>query len=112
VLVNDIWAAKFQRRPAEWNTPIWEHDLDKVYESPARYRHHLITLITSPMLVDKPWLLVEVTDAGRLQLVALPLSVFYDLAKVAVNRLAFSRTRARTARTTAVAITPDFSARR
>jgi NAD(P)-dependent dehydrogenase (short-subunit alcohol dehydrogenase family) len=30
VLVNDIWGAEVLKGgPAEWNTPIWQHDLDK-----------------------------------------------------------------------------------
>ena len=30
VLVNDIWGAEVLKGgPAEWNTPIWRHDLDK-----------------------------------------------------------------------------------
>src|SRR5438477_2887379 len=30
VLVNDIWGAeKLKDGPADWNTPIWKHDLDK-----------------------------------------------------------------------------------
>jgi NAD(P)-dependent dehydrogenase (short-subunit alcohol dehydrogenase family) len=30
VLVNDIWGAEVLKGgPADWNTPIWEHDLDK-----------------------------------------------------------------------------------
>src|SRR5215217_7588090 len=30
ILVNDIWGAEVLKGgPAEWNTPIWEHDLDK-----------------------------------------------------------------------------------
>ena len=29
VLVNDIWGAEVLKGgPADWNTPIWEHDLD------------------------------------------------------------------------------------
>jgi NAD(P)-dependent dehydrogenase (short-subunit alcohol dehydrogenase family) len=29
VLVNDIWGGELLKGgPAEWNTPIWEHDLD------------------------------------------------------------------------------------
>ena len=29
VLVNDIWGAEVLKGgPAQWNTPIWEHDLD------------------------------------------------------------------------------------
>ncbi len=30
ILVNDIWGGELLKGgPAEWNTPIWEHDLDK-----------------------------------------------------------------------------------
>jgi NAD(P)-dependent dehydrogenase (short-subunit alcohol dehydrogenase family) len=32
VLVNDIWGAELLKGgPSEWNTPIWEHDLDKAF---------------------------------------------------------------------------------
>ena len=96
VLVNDIWGAELLKGgPEQWNTPIWEHNLDKglrilrlAIETHLITSHHLL-----PLLIDKPGgLLVEVTDgttdynASRYRL-----SVFYDLAKVAVNRLAFSQ---------------------
>src|SRR4051794_13156729 len=30
VLVNDVWGAELLKGgPAEWNTPIWEHDLER-----------------------------------------------------------------------------------
>src|SRR5512145_3041211 len=30
VLVNDIWGAELLKGgPADWNTPIWKHDVDK-----------------------------------------------------------------------------------
>src|SRR5688572_27681508 len=30
ILVNDIWGAEVLKGgPAEWNTPIWKHDLEK-----------------------------------------------------------------------------------
>ena len=68
--------------------------------------HHLL-----PLLIDKPGgLLVEVTDgtadynASRYRI-----SVFYDLAKVAVNRLAFSQGQELEPHgATAVAITPGW----
>ena len=96
VLVNDIWGAELLKGgPEQWNTPIWEHNLDKglrilrlAIETHLITSHHLL-----PLLIDKPGgLLVEVTDgttdhnASRYRL-----SVFYDLAKIAVNRLAFSQ---------------------
>jgi NAD(P)-dependent dehydrogenase (short-subunit alcohol dehydrogenase family) len=112
VLMNDIGAATAQRRTGQRNTPIWDHDLDKGHGYPPRLRHpphhphHLL-----PLLIDQPGgLHVEVTDgttdynASRYRL-----SVFYDLAKVAVNRLAFSQGHELAPHgATAVAITPGW----
>ena len=114
VLVNDIWGAELLKGgPADWNTPVWKHDLAKglrilrlAVETHLITSHHLL-----PLLVDRPGgLLVEVTDgtasynASRYRI-----SVFYDLAKVAVNRLAFSQGHELQAHGgTAVAITPGW----
>ena len=114
MLVNDIWGGEVLKGgPAEWNTPIWEHDLDKglrilrlAVDTHLVTSHHLL-----PLLIDRPGgLLVEVTDgtaaynASRYRI-----SVFYDLAKVAVNRLAFSQGHELAPHgATAVAITPGF----
>jgi NAD(P)-dependent dehydrogenase (short-subunit alcohol dehydrogenase family) len=114
VLVNDIWGAEMLKGgPAEWNTPIWELDLDDglrilrlAIDTHLITSHHLL-----PLLVDQPGgLLVEVTDgtaehnASRYRI-----SVFYDLAKVAVNRLAFSQGHElEPFGATAVAITPGW----
>jgi NAD(P)-dependent dehydrogenase (short-subunit alcohol dehydrogenase family) len=114
VLVNDIWGGEVLKGgPAQWNTPIWQHDLDDglrilrlAIETHLVTSHHLL-----PLLIDKPGaLLVEVTDgtadynASRYRI-----SVFYDLAKVAVNRLAFSQGHElRPHGATAVAITPGW----
>ncbi|MGW7413373.1 SDR family oxidoreductase [Streptomyces sp. NPDC054863] len=96
VLVNDIWGGEVLKGgPADWNTPIWEHDLDDGLRIVRLAVHtHLITSHhLLPLLVAQPGgLLVEVTDgtaddnASRYRI-----SVFYDLAKTAVNRLAFSQ---------------------
>ena len=96
VLVNDIWGAELLKGgPAQWNTPIWEHDLDDglrilrlAIDTHLITSHHLL-----PLLVERPGgLVVEVTD-GTTDYNAddYRISVFYDLAKVAVNRLAFSQ---------------------
>ena len=96
VLVNDIWGAEVLKGgPAEWNTPVWAHDLDKgarilrlAIDTHLITSHHLL-----PLLIDRPGgLVVEVTD-GTVDYNArhYRISVFYDLAKVAVNRLAFSQ---------------------
>ncbi|HMF03823.1 MAG TPA: SDR family oxidoreductase [Acidimicrobiia bacterium] len=114
VLVNDIWGAELLKGgPAQWNTPIWELDLESglrilrlAVDTHIITSHHLL-----PLLVDRPGgLLVEVTDgttahnASRYRI-----SVFYDLAKVAVNRLAFSQGHELAAfGGTAVAITPGW----
>jgi len=114
VLVNDIWGAELLKGgPSEWNTPIWAHDLDKglrilrlAVETHLVTSHHVL-----PLLIDRPGgLLVEVTDgttdfnASRYRI-----SVFYDLAKVAVNRLAFSQGHELAPHgATAVAITPGW----
>jgi NAD(P)-dependent dehydrogenase (short-subunit alcohol dehydrogenase family) len=95
VLVNDIWGAELLKgEPADWNTPIWQHDLDAglrilrlAIDTHLITSHHML-----PLLITKPGgLLVEVTD-GTTEFNAhrYRISVFYDLAKVAVNRLAFS----------------------
>jgi NAD(P)-dependent dehydrogenase (short-subunit alcohol dehydrogenase family) len=114
VLVNDIWGAEVLKGgPPEWNKPIWELKI----ETGLRILRLAVDthLITShqllPLLVDQPGgLLVEVTD-GTVDYNAshYRLSVFYDLAKVAVNRLAFSLGHELAARGgTAVAITPGW----
>jgi NAD(P)-dependent dehydrogenase (short-subunit alcohol dehydrogenase family) len=96
LLVNDIWGAEtLKGPPSEWNTPIWKHDLAKglrilelALTTHLVTSHHLL-----PLLIDKPGgLVVEVSDgtaaynAGHYRI-----SAYYDLAKVAVNRLAFSQ---------------------
>jgi NAD(P)-dependent dehydrogenase (short-subunit alcohol dehydrogenase family) len=96
VLVNDIWGAEnLKGGPADWNKPIWEHDLEKGLRIVRLgIETHLVTShYLLPLLVEKPGgLLVEVTD-GTLEYNAknYRISVFYDLVKVAVNRLGFSQ---------------------
>ncbi|WP_432143677.1 SDR family oxidoreductase [Streptomyces sp. bgisy084] len=114
VLVNDIWGAEILKGPPpEWNTPVWEHDLDKglrilrlAVETHLVTSHHLL-----PLLINRPGgLLVEVTD-GTTAFNAdhYRISVYYDLAKVAVNRLAFSQGHELAPHgATAVALTPGW----
>jgi NAD(P)-dependent dehydrogenase (short-subunit alcohol dehydrogenase family) len=95
VLVNDIWGAEVLKGgPPEWNRPVWEVDLDKglrtlrlAVDTHLVTAHHLL-----PLLVDRPGgLVVEVTDGTSAYNAAhYRISAFYDLAKAAVNRLAFS----------------------
>jgi NAD(P)-dependent dehydrogenase (short-subunit alcohol dehydrogenase family) len=96
VLVNDIWGAEVLKGPpSEWEKPIWEVDLEKGLRTlRLAIDTHLVTShYLLPLLIAKPGgLLVEVTD-GTTEYNAshYRISVFYDLAKVAVNRLAFSQ---------------------
>ena len=95
VLVNDIWGAELLKGPpAEWNRPIWEHNLETGLRIlRLAIETHLITShALLPLVVDRPGgLLVEVTDGtADYNASHYRISVFYDLAKVAVNRLAFS----------------------
>ena len=114
VLVNDVWGAEVLKGPPpEWNKPVWEVDLAKGLrilrlgvETHLVTSHHLL-----PLLVERPGgLLVEVTDGtADYNASHYRLSVFYDLAKVAVNRLAFSQGHELAPRGgTAVAITPGW----
>jgi NAD(P)-dependent dehydrogenase (short-subunit alcohol dehydrogenase family) len=114
VLVNDIWGAEVLKGgPAQWDTPVWEHDLaDGLRILRLGVDTHIITShFLLPLVIDEPGgLVVEVTD-GTLDHNAdhYRISVFYDLAKVAVNRLAFSQGHELAPRgATAVAVTPGW----
>jgi NAD(P)-dependent dehydrogenase (short-subunit alcohol dehydrogenase family) len=92
VLVNDIWGGEQLK---EWDTPIWEHDLaNGLRIVRLAIETHLVTShFLLPLLIDRPGgLLVEVTDGtSEYNDTRYRLNVYYDLAKVAVNRLAFSQ---------------------
>ena len=96
LLVNDIWGAEILKGgPAQWNTPIWKLDLEKGLRIlRLGIETHLVTShYLLPLLVAQPGgLLVEVTDGtAEYNASHYPASVFYDLVKVAVSRLAFSQ---------------------
>jgi len=114
LLVNDIWGGEVLKGgPPQWNTPLWKLDLDDglrilrlAIDTHLITSHHLL-----PLLVDRPGgLVVEMTDGttgyndGHYRI-----SVFYDLAKVSVNRLAYSQGHELKAHGgTAVAVTPGW----
>src|SRR5688572_25054877 len=114
ILVNDIWGGEVLKGgPLQWNTPLWKLELDDglrilrlAIDTHLITSHHLL-----PLLIDRPGgLLVEVTDGttsyndGHYRI-----SAFYDLAKVSVNRLAYSQGHELKAHGgTAVAITPGW----
>ena len=96
ILVNDIWGAEILKGgPSEWNTPVWELDLEKGLRilRLAIDTHIITSKYLLPLMIGQPGgLLVEVTDGTtRYNASHYRISVYYDLAKVAVNRLAFSQ---------------------
>jgi NAD(P)-dependent dehydrogenase (short-subunit alcohol dehydrogenase family) len=110
VLVNDIWGAEHL---FEWNTPVWEHDLDNglrllrlAIDTHLITSHHAL-----PLLLREPGgLLVEVTD-GTAEYNAdhYRINVFYDLAKTSVTRMAWGLAQELGPRgATAVALTPGW----
>ena len=96
ILVNDLWGAEtLKGGPAEWNTPVWRHDLEKGLrilrlgiDAHIITSHYLLPLF----IAGRGGLLVEVTDGtADYNASHYRISVFYDLAKTAANRLAFSQ---------------------
>ena len=114
ILVNDIWGAEILKGgPNEWNTPLWELDLAKGLRilRLAIDTHIITSKHLLPLLIEKSGgLLVEVTDGTtKYNASHYRISVYYDLAKVAVNRLAYSQGHELAPHgATAVAITPGW----
>ncbi|GAA3309387.1 SDR family oxidoreductase [Streptomyces cinereospinus] len=110
VLVNDIWGGE---KLFEWDTPVWEHDLDNglrllrlAIETHAVTSHHAL-----PLLLRRPGgLVVEMTDGtADYNRDTYRVNFLYDLAKAAVLRMAFSLGHELGPRgATAVALTPGW----
>jgi NAD(P)-dependent dehydrogenase (short-subunit alcohol dehydrogenase family) len=110
VLVNDIWGGELL---AQWNTPVWEHDLDGGLRMlRLAVDTHLITShFALALLVRRPGgLVVEMTDGtAEYNAQRYRLSTFYDLAKTSVLRLAFAQGKELAPHgATAVALTPGW----
>ena len=92
VLVNDIWGAELL---FEWDTPVWEHDLEKgLRVLRLAVDTHLITShFALRLLIRRPGgLVVEMTDGTRdYNAEHYRVNTFYDLAKASVLRLAFAQ---------------------
>ena len=110
ILVNDIWGGELLM---EWNKPVWDHDL----RNGLRLLHlamdtHLITAhYALPLVIERPGgLLVEMTDGtAEYNATHYRLSPFYDLAKVAVTRMAWAHAKDLAPHSaTAVSITPGW----
>jgi NAD(P)-dependent dehydrogenase (short-subunit alcohol dehydrogenase family) len=110
VLVNDIWGGE---NLIEWNVPVWQHSL----EGGLRMMRlgidtHLVTShFALPLLVRRPGgLVVEMTDGtAEYNQANYRLSIFYDLVKTSVQRMAFGLGRELAPHgCTAVALTPGW----
>ncbi|MEV7402541.1 SDR family oxidoreductase [Streptomyces sp. NPDC091267] len=89
LLVNDIWGARI-----EWDRPVWESSLDTGLHTLrlAVDTHAITSHYALPLLIEEPGgLVVEVTDGtDEYNAAHYRVSFFYDLAKAAVNRMAFA----------------------
>ena len=110
VLVNDVWGGENLK---EWNKPVWGHDL----ANGLRLLHlavdtHLITAhFALALLIERPGgLLVEVTDGtDEYNARHYRINPFYDLAKVAVTRMAWAHAQDLAPHgATSVSITPGW----
>src|ERR687889_890359 len=110
VLVNDVWGGE---RLIEWNVPVWEHSLEKGFRM---LRLAIDTHITTshfalPLLIrNGGGLVVEMTDGtAEYNAENYRLSLFYDLAKTSVIRMAWAQAQElQPYRCTAVALTPGW----
>ncbi|WP_411147817.1 SDR family oxidoreductase [Streptomyces sp. A30] len=110
VLVNDVWGGETL---FAWDTPVWEHDLDKglrllrlAVETHAITSHHAL-----PLLLRHPGgLVVEMTDGtAEYNRDTYRVNFFYDLAKASVLRMGFALAHELGPRgATAVALTPGW----
>jgi NAD(P)-dependent dehydrogenase (short-subunit alcohol dehydrogenase family) len=109
ILVNDIWGAT----KMEWNKSVWESDLEYGLKTLrlAVDTHAITSHFALPLLIEKRGgLVVELTDGtSEYNATNYRVSFFYDLAKAAVNRMAFSLAHELQPHgATAVALTPGW----
>lgn len=110
VLVNDVWGGE---RLFEWDVPVWEHSLENGMRMlRLGVDTHIITShFALPLLIENQGgLVVEMTDGtAEYNAENYRNSLFYDLAKWSVIRLAWSQARELAPRgCTAVALTPGW----
>jgi NAD(P)-dependent dehydrogenase (short-subunit alcohol dehydrogenase family) len=91
VLVNDVWGGENLK---EWDTPVWKHDLQNGLRilNLGVYTHLITAHFALPLVIERPGgLLVEVTDGtAEYNAEHYRINPFYDLAKVAVTRMAWA----------------------
>jgi NAD(P)-dependent dehydrogenase (short-subunit alcohol dehydrogenase family) len=110
VLVNDVWGGDHLW---QWDTPVWKHDLDDglrllrlAVDTHLVSARHLLPLLIG----HEGGLVVEVTDGTwSFNETRYRDNVYYDLAKMSVNRLAYAwSSELRPYGGTGVAVTPGF----
>src|SRR5918992_675645 len=92
ILVNDAWGADFL---IEWNVPVWKHSLENGLRMLrlAIDTHIITSHFALRLLITNPGgLVVEMTDGtAEYNNANYRLSLFYDLAKSSVIRLAWAQ---------------------
>ena len=106
ILVNDIWGGD---PLAQWGVPFWQHNLEGGLSlvRNAVDTHIITSWYVAPWMVKrKHGLIIEVTDGITSGYRG---SLFYDLAKASVNRLAMAQAAVLNAHNVAVtAVSPGF----
>jgi NAD(P)-dependent dehydrogenase (short-subunit alcohol dehydrogenase family) len=110
VLVNDVWGGE---RLFEWDVPIWEHSLENGLRMlRLAIDTHLITShFVLPLLIQREGgLVVEMTDGtAEYNAANYRNSLFYDLAKTSVIRIAWAQAKELAPHgCAAVALTPGW----
>jgi NAD(P)-dependent dehydrogenase (short-subunit alcohol dehydrogenase family) len=110
ILVNDIWGGE---NLTEWHAPVWQHSLeDGLHLLRLAIDTHIITShYALPLLIRQPGgLVVEMTDGtADYNASHYRLSLYYDLAKTAVIRMAWAQAQELAPHhCTAVALTPGW----
>jgi NAD(P)-dependent dehydrogenase (short-subunit alcohol dehydrogenase family) len=110
VLINDVWGADSL---IEWNVPVWKHSLERGLRMLrlAIDTHIITSHFALPLLIQQPGgLVVEMTDGtAEYNQANYRLSLFYDLAKTSVVRMAWALAQElRPHQCTAVALTPGW----
>ena len=106
ILVNDVWGGD---ELTEWGTPFWELSIEKglLMQQRAVHSHIITSRYAAPLMVERrQGLIVEITDGDTPRYRG---SLFYDLAKTSVIRLAFAMAEElRPHQVSALALTPGF----
>ena len=106
ILVNDIWGGE---KLIDFEHPFWEQSLENglLMQRRAIHTHIITSYYAAPLMLSREQgLVVEVTDGATMDYRG---SLFYDLAKTSVLRLAFALAEELRPRgITALAVTPGF----